>query len=75
MNYHTMNLFEILFIAGFVLVAVLNVYSWIYNAFSHTNKKSCKNLRWERCAGQCALVPLNPPFSRAWDAPADYFLS
>ena len=45
MNYHTMNLFEILFIAGFVLVAVLNVYSWIYNAFSHTNKKSCKNLR------------------------------
>ena len=45
MNYYTMKLLEILFVGGFILVAVLNVYSWIYNAFSHTNKKSCKNLR------------------------------
>ena len=45
MNYDTMNLFEILFIAGLVLVAVLNVYSWIYNAFSHSSVKSYENLR------------------------------
>ena len=34
-----------LLVGGAVLVAILNIYSWIYNAFSHTNKKSCKNLR------------------------------
>lgn len=45
MNYYTMELFKILFIAGLVLVAVLNVYSWIYNAFSHSSVKSYENLR------------------------------
>ena len=34
-----------LFVGGAVLVLILNIYSRIYNLFSHTNKKSCKNLR------------------------------
>lgn len=39
------ELFKVLFLGGLALVAVLNIYDWIYNAFSHTNKRSCKNLR------------------------------
>lgn len=34
-----------LVMGGVVVVALLNIYSWIYNAFSHINKRSCKNLR------------------------------
>ena len=45
MNYSTIGLGEILFIGVLALVAILNIYSWIYNAFSHINVKSYKNLR------------------------------
>ena len=33
------------FLGGVVLVAILNLYSWIYNLFSHSTVKDCKNLR------------------------------
>ena len=33
------------FLGGVVLVALLNIYSWIYNLFSHSIAKDCKNLR------------------------------
>lgn len=45
MNYSTIGLGEIIFIGVLALVAILNIYSWIYNAFSHINVKSYKNLR------------------------------
>ena len=34
-----------LLVGGAVLVALLNIYSWIYNLFSHSSAKDYKNLR------------------------------
>lgn len=34
-----------LFMGAAVLVAILNIYSWIYNLFSHSSAKDYKNLR------------------------------
>lgn len=34
-----------LLVGGAVLVAILNIYSWIYNLFSHSSAKDYKNLR------------------------------
>jgi len=34
-----------LLVGGAVLVALLNIYSWIYNLFSHSSAKDYRNLR------------------------------